>query len=847
MNQFLAEGTGNFVSSGRGSDFVPDPSRNPLCSPTREPLTEELIMIKQVLPARKLLASLVAAMLSLPLASAVAGTTTVAGFGDLPLAKLVPNTLVVVDQDLETPALVSFKAVGGLPVSGADDEALGRAAFLHPMVRKMYGSLNPQDHLRFVTSQKDHRGNRRVAFEQWERGVRVEGGYVTVTIDPKNRVSEIHGRFLYFPQLDWNNVVNSGDLEKQAMAAYQESVCKELPDCWLETDPEGRGVQTAAELVVLSSRLLQGSALPAKADLLAWRYAYPMAEVYVDASGKEGAVLTVNRLQEAIPYDIYDYQTRALQVTTDPNQVVTASPIVGDALTTRFMVDRTDYFLRDQGRDGYDGAGGLLEVWVRWDRDNAGFLLNDKGPVAHPLRKGATLPPALMIIGEKLVGGDVVAHEITHGITGVATGLVYSGESGALNESYSDVIGNLVFPDGKPDQWLMGEDTKHGAIRDMVSPSHSPFPGVRWQPDHVMSLPSACLTTGDHCVHTWSGVPNLAAVLIAQGGFVPASGITVAQGIGREKLAVLYMQTLTGMRLGPASNFLAQRLATVSECQDLVDSGYTAAGSKPFTAQDCAVVEEAFEAVGVMAVPQYGWMRFQDGLGTNGADVAFFTGERLFNGCTIADQRLALWDNQGGVVASTLAQGLNVDMGGWGGWVSSRGAATDPTDRSATVHLWADWSIPNPTVAFSDTFAIPAGLTRDQCLVPLPPPGAPQPHLRRLYSTQRISHWASFFNGGRYDEAVNAGQRLPAGCSVINVRGQAMVRAAAVGSPVPSMDFGDHGFTVAAGQPGDPEALDAQVHSWHDGLTAVALRVAYDVSEPAGTDCSVAGILQDMP
>jgi Zn-dependent metalloprotease len=803
-------------------------------------------MNKQKRPARKLLSSLIMAGLSLPLGAALAASTVAGGFGDLSLATLVPNTRVVVDPELETPALVSFEAVGGLPVGGADEEAIGRAAFFHPMVSKMYGSLNPNDHLKFLSAYKDHRGEQRIAFEQREKGVRVEGAYVTVTVTPKSRVREIHGRFLYYPQVDWNSVLNSQDIEEQALAAYLKSACGKEGDCWLPGDRDGQRQSVSAELVVLSSRVMQGTSLPPQTERLAWRYVYPLADVYVDASGKDGVLLTLDKLNDTIPRDVYDRPTLSLQVTTDPAKTAAQFPI-GEALSADIIVGHVDSFYASHGRDGYDGAGGQIEAWVNWERENAAFWANDGSVTEHPWLKGMPAPVAGIFFGEKFLGNDVVAHELTHGVTTFSAGLAYSGESGALNESYSDVIANLVFPDNVPNQWLVGEDTKHGAIRDMVNPSQSPFPNVHWQPDHVMSLPYACLSGGDHCVHTWSGVPNLAAVLIAQGGFVPASGITVGQGIGREKLAVLYMQTLTGMRLGPGSNFLSQRLATISECQDLVASGYTAAGSKPFTAQDCAIVAEAFDAVGVEAKPQYGWMRFQNGLGTAGADVSFFVGDRYFNGCTIADQRLALRSDQGPVQASTLRTLLNVGMGGWGAWVSWRGAATDPADRAATVHLWADWTVPNPTVSFTDTPAVPAGLTAEQCLTPLQPPGSPPVHLRSIYSTQRVSHWASFFNGGRYDETVNAGVQLPAGCSVINVRGIAMNRTGPVGSAVPSMDFGDHGFRVSAGQPGDPSALDAFVHSWHDGLTAVALRVAYDVVEPEGTDCLVPGALQDTP
>lgn len=79
-----------------------------------------------------------------------------------------------------------------------------------------------------------------------------------------------------------------------------------------------------------------------------------------------------------------------------------------------------------------------------------------------------------------MAGLDVVSHEITHGVTEFSSGLNYYGESGALNESFSDIFGNLVefevegIPgSGGTGSWLMGEDvTSSGAgIRNMANPN----------------------------------------------------------------------------------------------------------------------------------------------------------------------------------------------------------------------------------------------------------------------------------------------------------------------------------------------------------------------------------------
>ena len=75
---------------------------------------------------------------------------------------------------------------------------------------------------------------------------------------------------------------------------------------------------------------------------------------------------------------------------------------------------------------------------------------------------------------------DVVGHEYTHGVVNYAVanggGLIYQGESGALNESYADILGSLIENKTGSARWLIGEDYRCGswsgcAIRDMSKPS----------------------------------------------------------------------------------------------------------------------------------------------------------------------------------------------------------------------------------------------------------------------------------------------------------------------------------------------------------------------------------------
>jgi Zn-dependent metalloprotease len=123
---------------------------------------------------------------------------------------------------------------------------------------------------------------------------------------------------------------------------------------------------------------------------------------------------------------------------------------------------------------------------------------------------------------------DVIAHELGHGVTQYTADLIYNGQSGALNESMSDVFGSLV------KQWVNGEDAASAdwligaeiwtpgfagdALRSMKSPGKAfnhPVFGKDPQPDHMSKYDHG---PGDNqMVHTNSGIPNKAFFLTAIG------------------------------------------------------------------------------------------------------------------------------------------------------------------------------------------------------------------------------------------------------------------------------------------------------------------------------------------
>ena len=265
-----------------------------------------------------------------------------------------------------------------------------------------------------------------------------------------------------------------------------------------------------------------------------------------------------------------------------------------------------DYYNTIFGRDSINGAGMPLISTVHFDVDYNNAFWNGEQMV-YGDGDGEIFSPLSQSM-------DVVAHELTHGVTEFTAGLVYEDESGALNESYSDVMG--VFADAfarntTAVNWQLGEEVytpsiAGDALRDMADPhkGSDPFTGAYncsyrvaqplfcGQPASVSEyarLPISLDVPSDQGgVHINSGIPNKAAYLLVDGGTF--NSITI-NGIGVKKAEQIYYRTLTSY-LTPYANFLTARNASIQACTDLI-------GQFGITADDCASVRAAFAAVGI--------------------------------------------------------------------------------------------------------------------------------------------------------------------------------------------------------------------------------------------------------
>jgi hypothetical protein len=161
-------------------------------------------------------------------------------------------------------------------------------------------------------------------------------------------------------------------------------------------------------------------------------------------------------------------------------------------------------------------------------------------------------------------------HELTHGVIDSTARLVYQGQSGAANEAFADVLGEMVEASAKgaPD-WLLGADLGF-AFRDMQDPSAlgigcgAPYPDRMSRfllATHPLCGPTVLADSGG--VHLNSGILNRAFFLLAA-GLPDAIGTVDAERIFYRALA---------LHLTSNANFLDVRLACVSAATDLFGAG----------------------------------------------------------------------------------------------------------------------------------------------------------------------------------------------------------------------------------------------------------------------------------
>jgi Zn-dependent metalloprotease len=177
-----------------------------------------------------------------------------------------------------------------------------------------------------------------------------------------------------------------------------------------------------------------------------------------------------------------------------------------------------DFFFRVFGRSSIDGRGFRLDSTVHYGRNYDNAFWNGQQMV-YGDGDGE-------VFCRFTVALDVISHELVHGLTQYEANLDYRGQSGALNESFSDVFGSLVKQYkrkqtvGEAD-WLIGEGLfmpgiKARGIRSLKEPGTAyddPLLGKDPQPGHMRDYVHTIEDSGG--VHINSGIPSRAFYQLA--------------------------------------------------------------------------------------------------------------------------------------------------------------------------------------------------------------------------------------------------------------------------------------------------------------------------------------------
>jgi Zn-dependent metalloprotease/alpha-tubulin suppressor-like RCC1 family protein len=444
-----------------------------------------------------------------------------------------------------------------------------------------------------MSNQSIAESGRYVRFQQTYQQVPILAGELSVHVLPTMQVASVHGKVLPDYHVDTTPTVSAATAETQALSVIEKAYGQQ---------PDHLSAKNLG-LWIYHPDMLGSPHAPITS--LNWRFEvrndYDIrALVLVDAH--HGTItLQFNQIAHALDQRVCNANNVVDSDSNQNNNCATDSQATRlNGLTSSGVVDvdtawenakaTYEFFNTVLGRDSIDDAGMKIISLVNY------CPLGDSCPYANAFWDGVQ-----MTYGSTYASADdVVAHELTHGVTEKTAGLYYYFQSGAINESLSDVFGEFVDqwyvgPSGDlvSDAWLMGEDLPIGAIRSMSNP------GLFGDPDKMTSTNyNNGLYLGEISdnggVHSNSGVNNKAASLLVDGGSF--NGYTIS-ALGLTKTAQLYYRVVTAY------------LLSGSDYQDLggslnaACSAFVTTGSFGFVTSDCVAVQQTVLATEMAKSP----------------------------------------------------------------------------------------------------------------------------------------------------------------------------------------------------------------------------------------------------
>jgi hypothetical protein len=727
------------------------------------------------------------------------------------------------------PDFVVFEPGGLLLAEAGSGSPTNVALAFFAQYPEMFGTGDPstQLHVRDVVVASDPSPMTHVILEQHIGPYRVWGCELRMHLTQGLAIRSISGRYFRDPEVALDPQVDQSAALATAYDAYY--TAGGTDDALMRTPVEYGG------LVILPTALARDGQ---GVNHLAWWFRFPDAERFVSAESGE-AVYRVLRTEDVrFVWDGNDQPTDAVggRWTQDPQTrqwylsyngaatldlqdgvaKVAPADLDAEAQPADTAVAAVEAWWRTMGRDGWDANGAPAIAYVDVNFDD----VSTPGVDTNAIWRDAD---NVVLFSRSFAVPDMVGHELTHALTQATAGLVYRTESGAINESFSDVFGELIENDTAPaTRWRFGVGLESGGapIRDLAAPTVGRY----------SQYDDAGLDEGG--VHLNSGIGNRAAVLLCDGNSTAAH-----PGIGRQRLARLYWDVLT-TRLHPWSTYFDLVSNTWQASRDLAAAG--AAGvllpgdAAPVAppAFDASVPGEVLWAFGQVELDpslSTGWYRVP---GTAFTNYVFFEGASVPANEVVSDADLLLarrrssdnrllWQDR----ARVSTGGFVADQAGViTGTITGHGVGTRSKQLNAVVR----------TKDFASTIEVAAQVYTKSVAGPPPPPTNP-------IVTSQVAHWFDLGFGRRYGDIIYEGASLNGGCTVSDVvlelldNNYNVVARQRFGEPAAA--WGGTGAWIFS-RTLDSASLEVRVRSWHESGWAVRYQLVYWIT---GNACGLPG------
>ena len=556
-----------------------------------------------------------------------------------------------------------------------------------------------------------------VRMQQEYNGVPVFGGEIIVQMNSNKNILSVGSKIMPDLNVDTEYNLNGEDASERALNAIAKYYHADASS--LQT--------TTPELWIYDPRVFGENSAFVKNPVLVWRMDVynddlfsPVNELILVDANNGKIVLHFTQIYTAKYRKVYDknnVRDDALPGSTLVRVEGGAASEISDAnYAYNYSGDTYDFYYNYFDRDSIDDLGMNLTSTVRFCY-TLGTCPTCACPYANAFWNGEQ-----MTYGNGYSSADdVVAHEMSHGVTEHESNLFYYMQSGAINEAFSDIMGEFVDltnnagDDSDEVRWLMGEDLSIGAIRSASNPT------LYGDPDAMNSTNYVCDTwdQDNGGVHTNGGVANKAAYLITDGDTF--SGYTIS-GIGINKTAQLFYEANTNL------------LTSGSDYGDLYDALTQAAINLDFNSSERLTVEKAINATQM-----------------NKAVVCTMTEAPVCDSGTINN---LFFDDLENISSGNWVNGTNEGANAWYYPQDPNAVLTGPYATSGQYNIWG-----YDAVGSSDSY-IKMNLN-----VSLQVGTEPYMHFKHSYEFE--SEDTTYYDGGVIEYSINGGTTWIDGGSLI--------------------------------------------------------------------------------